>query len=408
MALFFTLLISFSVHAADAVHGVFRVVKGDVQIKSAKDGKQIKARLGEKIFPKDTIITGKDARAKIVMSDNNEINVSPESQMVIQNYVYEPDKGKKDVLLNVIYGKVRSKVEQKYDGQQTKFQVKTPSAVAGVRGTDFMASFNNSNGATQVVTFHGSVEFGTPGPGGSIQNPVMVQPGQVSTALAGQAPQVPTPMPKDQLAKADSETKAEDRSPSSQQNQGTQKGDSKSDKKEDSKESKDTKDSAKNEAKDSKGESKENAKSDSTTKSEGKSEGGTKSESGNSAGAANNGDSKQSSSGSNSGSSTGNASGNSGTAKSPSMGAAGATSPSGSTNTSTGAMPTMGREPSSMPTGSMIGADDLPASRNAPTFSAAPTFQAPVQPITQLPKCDFCNSVIQSGSKNITIKVQTN
>lgn len=194
---------------AQNVHGVLRVVKGDVQVKNSK-GETAKARIGGKVFPKDIVITGKDARAKIVMVDNNEINVSPDSQIEIQHYEYDPAGGKKDVLLNVIYGKVRSKVEQKYDGKTSKFQIKTPSAVAGVRGTDFMMGFNKTEKTSQVVTFEGKVEFGTPGPGGSIQNPVFVSPGMTAAVnSSGAAPSAPAPMPKDELAKMDKDSAAE-------------------------------------------------------------------------------------------------------------------------------------------------------------------------------------------------------
>lgn len=194
---------------AQNVHGVLRVVKGDVQVKNAK-GETAKARIGGKVFPKDVIITGKDARAKIVMVDNNEINVSPESQIEIQHYEFDPAGGKKDVLLNVIYGKVRSKVEQKYDGKTSKFQIKTPGAVAGVRGTDFMMGFNRADRSSRVVTFEGKVDFGMPGPGGSIMNPVSVAPGMTAAVnAAGSAPSVPAPMPKEELAKMDVETKAD-------------------------------------------------------------------------------------------------------------------------------------------------------------------------------------------------------
>jgi hypothetical protein len=206
----FALVLCAAGGVADAqnVHGVLRVVKGDVQIKASKNGQVTKARIGEKVYPKDVIITAKDSRAKIVMVDRNEINVSPESQVEIQNYEFNPDQGKKDVLLNVIYGKVRSKVEQKYDGKTTKFQIRTPSAVAGVRGTDFLISFNQANRQSQVVTFEGKVEFGVPGPGGTIANPVYVEPGKVASVGSGQsAPTPPKEMPKEDLAKMEQETK---------------------------------------------------------------------------------------------------------------------------------------------------------------------------------------------------------
>lgn len=203
-----TLLLSAPTWAAD-VHGVLQVVKGDVQIKSAKDGKTAKAKVGSKIFPKDTIITGKDSRAKIVMVDNNVLNISPETKLEIQNYEYAPEAGKKDVLLNVLYGKVRSKVEQKYDGKTTNFQLKTPTAVAGVRGTDFMAGYAPSTNVSSVVTFEGSVAFGQPGPGGTILNPVAVTPGQMTEMAGNVAPPPPRPVPPAQLASMDSDSNAD-------------------------------------------------------------------------------------------------------------------------------------------------------------------------------------------------------
>jgi len=204
-------ILLFGAHLANAqeAHGVLRVVKGDVQIKSAKTGQTTKARIGQQVDPQDVIITGKESRAKIVMVDNNEINISPESQIEIQHYQFDPNAGKKDVLLNVIYGKVRAKVEQHYDGKTSKFQVKTPSAVAGVRGTDFMTSFNRTDRSSQVVTFRGSVEFGQPGPGGTIRNGVFVNPGMTSHSVAGGQSSAPSHMSKGEFAKIDNESKAE-------------------------------------------------------------------------------------------------------------------------------------------------------------------------------------------------------
>lgn len=193
---------------AQTVHGILRVVKGDVRVISASDGKEIKAKIGQKVYPKDTIIAGVDSRAKIVMVDNNEINISPDSKVVIQSYEYNPEADTKKVNLNVLYGKIRAKVNQKYEGEN-RFQVKTPSAVAGVRGTDFMTSYSNDTKVTQIVTFEGSVVFGVPGPNGQINNPVTVAVGQTSASQGSSPPAPPSAMPKNELSSIDSESKSE-------------------------------------------------------------------------------------------------------------------------------------------------------------------------------------------------------
>lgn len=204
--LFLALAISLPVQAQN-MSGVMMVVKGDIKITST-DGKTDAGKVGRKVTAGDVITSGADSRAKIVMADKNVINVSPDSKIVIEKYEND-GKDKKNVELNVLYGKVRASVEQKYDGEKNKFNIKTPSAVAGVRGTDFMAGYNSQTRVTQVITFSGSVALGQPGPGGSIRNPVFVMPGQMAQAGAGQAPAAPVQVPKDDLNKANTETNPE-------------------------------------------------------------------------------------------------------------------------------------------------------------------------------------------------------
>jgi hypothetical protein len=257
---------SFSSLAAE-VHGILRVVKGDVKIVSS-DGKSKKAKIGLKVFPSEKIITAADSRAKVVMVDNNEINVSPSSEVVIQRYEFNPDENKKDVLLNVIYGKVRSKVNQKYDGANNKFRVQTPSAVAGVRGTDFFTSYNQNTKTSSVVTFEGEVMYGMPGKDGGIKNPVSVRAGQMASNAPGKSPDAPKPVPKSELANLDKDSDAEKSEPSKNEKRqpadDNQKEDSKEDKKDEKdKEKKDNKeekreDQANNEEKNNKKEEPKN------------------------------------------------------------------------------------------------------------------------------------------------------
>jgi hypothetical protein len=187
--------------------GVFMVVKGDVKVEKA--GKLMPAKVGMKVVQTDTIIAGKDARAKVVMTDKNVLNISPDSKIVIEKYVPDQAKGDKNVVLNVLYGKVRSTVNQKYDGEKEKFHVKTPSAVAGVRGTDFISSYNSQSKQAEFVTFEGKVEVGNLGAGGKIVDSVFVNPGQMTASVNGAPPDIPVEVPKTELAKMQNETKAD-------------------------------------------------------------------------------------------------------------------------------------------------------------------------------------------------------
>jgi hypothetical protein len=267
------MIFTFALFAHTAAHaqanGVMMVVKGEVSVTNSA-GKTEAAKVGKKVVQGDTITAGKDSRAKIVMSDKNVINVSPDSKIKIEKY---ETGATKNVELKVEYGKVRASVEQKYDGDKNKFNIKTPSAVAGVRGTDFMTGYNPNTRVSQVVTFSGAVAMGTPGPGGSIQNPVFVKPGQMSEAGAGQRPSAPRAVPKEEMNKMNNESKADgpaakqDDSKSSDQ---AKKDDKKEDKKSDEKKEAKKDDVKKDEPKkdEAKADEKKEAKKDEVTKDE--------------------------------------------------------------------------------------------------------------------------------------------
>lgn len=218
--LFIAILFAFAFKSfASSTHGVLMVVKGDVTVVTSKDQKSVKAKIGTKIFPGDTIETKKDARAKLVMVDKNIINISPDSKFQLEKYEYNEKENKKGAILNVIYGKVRATVTQKYDGEENKFQVKTKSSVAGVRGTDFMVSFSQTTNTSKVVTFEGRVEVGSGlDATGRIQNPVVVDPGQFTVASANAVPTSPATMPQEELNSLSQQTVAE--APSSNENSG--------------------------------------------------------------------------------------------------------------------------------------------------------------------------------------------
>lgn len=198
---------------ANQMYGVFMVSKGSVKVESTKAGTS-DAKVGVKVFEGDTIITGADSRAKIVMSDRNVINVNPDTKIQIAKYENDAATGKKNVEMNLIQGKVRNNVEQTYDGEKSKFLIKTPTAVAGVRGTQFLAGFNPGTQMTSIVTFKGAVTVASVNAQGRIVGtPVLVKKGEMTTASSGAAPEPPKAMPKEEVKKMDMETASVGNSP---------------------------------------------------------------------------------------------------------------------------------------------------------------------------------------------------
>ncbi len=198
------LVVAFPVFAAQSF-GVLMVVKGNVKI-FKKDDTSTDARISSKVFPEDTVVTGKDSRAKIVMSDRNIINVLPETKLRIDQYIN--NEKEKNVRLSLIQGKVRNNVEQKYDSEKNRFEVKTPTAVAGVRGTQFITSFDRTTNKTEIVTLKGEVAFqGLDAVSNKLTEPVVVKKGETSqNQEAGAAPATPTRIDPIELKKIENES----------------------------------------------------------------------------------------------------------------------------------------------------------------------------------------------------------
>lgn len=194
-----------AVAVAEPMYGVMMVVKGSVKVQNASK-QSTDAKVGSKVAEGDTIITGADSRAKVVMSDRNVINVNPDTQVTIAKYENDAASGKKNVEMNLLQGKVRNNVEQTYDGEKNKFLIKTPTAVAGVRGTQFLAGFNPATRMTSIVTFKGAVSLASMGPGGTVGAPVIIKKGQMTTASPNAAPEPPKALPKEEMKQIDGDS----------------------------------------------------------------------------------------------------------------------------------------------------------------------------------------------------------
>lgn len=116
---------------------------------------------GFKVLEKDILETGENSKAKILFIDDNIMTLAPKSKLEIAKHKFDRKQKTGSTIINLLYGKVRNSISEHnhYDQKDNAFEVKTKSAVAGVRGTDFATSYSDSPEVTEVETLKGLVNL---------------------------------------------------------------------------------------------------------------------------------------------------------------------------------------------------------------------------------------------------------
>lgn len=156
-ALISSVLLSLFVTAQDSKNvAVVKMMRGNVKVAYGSKTESIKK--GDWVKEGGVVKTADKSFAKLVFIDKSSINVAPNSEMVIEKF------SKKEAgLLNMVKGKIRAQVSKDYlemsKDQKSKLFVKSPSAVMGIRGTDFLFTYNPESKASSAILFEGNVAF---------------------------------------------------------------------------------------------------------------------------------------------------------------------------------------------------------------------------------------------------------
>jgi hypothetical protein len=132
-----------------AVDGSAKIGRGDLWLTVTP---------GAAVHRGDEIRTGRPGRLQIVFQDDTVLTVSDDSRVVVNEQVFDPDRGKARSLLGLLQGKVSALVSEYYQRPGAAYEIKTATAVAGVRGTEFVVSYDPRDERTDVTGLSGSVE----------------------------------------------------------------------------------------------------------------------------------------------------------------------------------------------------------------------------------------------------------
>jgi hypothetical protein len=119
---------------ADA--GAFQFVAGEVRI-VRPDGREAVAAKGDKVMEGDTVVTGANGHAQLLMTDQALIALRPDSRLRFDAYRFAgKEDGSEQGILGLIKGGFRTLTGLIGRANKANYLVRTPTATIGIRGTD--------------------------------------------------------------------------------------------------------------------------------------------------------------------------------------------------------------------------------------------------------------------------------
>ena len=146
----------------------------------------------------DSLTTAADSHLTIRLNDGSTLSLSEMSTLDINEQVIGPNGVRQSTKVGLLAGRVYAAVSSAISGSGTPtFQVNTPNAIAGVRGTSFNVSYASASPvcgdrpSSDVGVMVGEVGVSNAnGAGGG----VIVSPGYETVVCAGEPPLPPGPL----------------------------------------------------------------------------------------------------------------------------------------------------------------------------------------------------------------------
>jgi len=111
-----------------------------------------KAEKSRPVSVGDTLVCEEGSRLILLLKDQSQLSLAPNTKAVLDKVVYDPDNGSRDTLVKMTTGAARYVVSKTIASGQANFQVETPLAVLGVRGSDFAVALVPESEVLRVRT----------------------------------------------------------------------------------------------------------------------------------------------------------------------------------------------------------------------------------------------------------------
>lgn len=115
--------------------GQVKTVSGEAVLVRGTD--RLPAKIGDPVFQNDMAETGVNGSIGVTFIDNSVFSTGPGSQVVFQDFHFQPDDAQNKMLANLRKGTLTIVSGEIPHAGPDAMKIMTPTAVLGVRGTTF-------------------------------------------------------------------------------------------------------------------------------------------------------------------------------------------------------------------------------------------------------------------------------
>ncbi|MDX2448474.1 MAG: FecR family protein [Desulfobacterales bacterium] len=176
--------------------GIVQQVLGDVVIMHGDVLKGYRAERGMRLYKGDSVMTLAYGKVRFKLNDGSILSLASETKLKLTQSVYEKKKERRSSFLQMALGKARFFVVKMLDFKRSEFKVKTPTAVCGVRGSDFILEATESE---TIATALVDTELEYRGLAFLEGPPMILRDFQSSIARRGERASIPVKLTQDKI-----------------------------------------------------------------------------------------------------------------------------------------------------------------------------------------------------------------
>jgi hypothetical protein len=176
------------------VAGYFSDIRNVVEHSKRGNPPPLQAKVQDKVEVMDAIRTGSSGKALINFIDDSSLVISPGSHLIIDKFMFDPNKRSRQVKLSFFRGLFYNVIKYSIKAEQPDFIINTYTAVLGQRGTAWY-TISEAN-FTDVFCEHGKLSMES----NQLKESVAVNGSQATRVWKGQKPLEPLPITPADLA----------------------------------------------------------------------------------------------------------------------------------------------------------------------------------------------------------------